>query len=109
MLAPAPAVAADDYAGKSIDLLIGAPAGGGYDIYARALARHFGHHIPGQPSIVAKNKPGAGSARAAGVHSAGAPKDGTPHAAINPGRANGPLPRSKDTASVEPTHALVLS
>jgi tripartite-type tricarboxylate transporter receptor subunit TctC len=58
------AFAADYYAGKSIDLLIGAPPGGGYDIYARALARHYGRHIPGQPSIVAKNMPGAGSARA---------------------------------------------
>ena len=41
------AAAGDYYAGKSIDLLIGAPPGGGYDIYARALARHYGRHIPG--------------------------------------------------------------
>jgi tripartite-type tricarboxylate transporter receptor subunit TctC len=52
LLAPLPAGAAETFAGKSIDLLIGAPPGGGYDIYARALARHFGRHIPGQPTIV---------------------------------------------------------
>src|SRR5919198_1092666 len=77
MLAAPPAVAADYFAGKSIDLVIGAPPGGGYDIYARALARHFGRHVPGQPTIVSKNMPGAGSARAAGFISAVAPKDGT--------------------------------
>ena len=65
LLAPAAASAADAFAGKNIDLLIGAPPGGGYDIYARTLARHVGRHIPGQPTIVAKNMPGAGSARAA--------------------------------------------
>ena len=67
------AASGDYYAGKSIDLLIGAPPGGGYDIYARALARHYGRHIPGQPTIVAKNMPGAGSARAAGFISKMAP------------------------------------
>jgi tripartite-type tricarboxylate transporter receptor subunit TctC len=63
LLAPALAPAADSFTGKNIDLLIGAPPGGGYDIYARTLARHLGRHIPGQPTIVAKNMPGAGSAR----------------------------------------------
>jgi tripartite-type tricarboxylate transporter receptor subunit TctC len=108
MLAPAPAVAADDYAGKSIDLLIGAPPGGGYDIYARALARHFGHHIPGQPSIVAKNMPGAGSARAAGFISAVAAKDGTAIAAITPGAVMGPLLDDKVEALFDPTKVLYL-
>ncbi|MFL6831902.1 MAG: hypothetical protein ACJ8F0_04860, partial [Xanthobacteraceae bacterium] len=74
MLGLPSAFAGDYYAGKSIDLLIGAPPGGGYDIYARALARHYGRHIPGQPTIVAKNMPGAGSARAAGFISTVAPK-----------------------------------
>jgi hypothetical protein len=59
MTAPGGAGAADYYSGKSIEMLIGAPAGGGYDIYARALARHLGRHIPGQPTIVPKNMPGA--------------------------------------------------
>src|SRR5215470_752470 len=86
-----PALAADYFAGKSIDLLIGAPPGGGYDIYARALARHYGRHIPGQPVIVSKNMPGAASARAAGFISTLAPKDGTAIAAIMPGAVMNPL------------------
>src|SRR5215475_15761833 len=85
MVVTAPAFAADYYAGKSIDLLIGAPPAGGYDIYARALARHYGQNIPGRPSIVAKNMPGAASGRAAGYLVNIAPKDGTVIAAIMPG------------------------
>src|SRR3989441_10790448 len=88
---PAPAGAADFYAGKSIDMLIGAPPAGGYDIYARALARHFGQNIPGRPSIIAKNMPGAASGRAAGFLATIAPKDGTVIAAIMPGAGMGPL------------------
>src|SRR5213594_1079571 len=84
-IAAAPASAADYFAGKSIDLLIGAPPAGGYDIYARAVGRDLGRHIPGQPAIVPKNMPGAGSARAAGFISTLAPKDGTAIAGIMPG------------------------
>jgi tripartite-type tricarboxylate transporter receptor subunit TctC len=102
-LATPSARAADYFAGKSIDLLIGAPAGGGYDIYARALARHYGRHIPGQPVIVSKNMPGAGSARAAGFISAVAPKDGTAIAAIMPGAVMGPLLDEKAEALFDPT------
>jgi tripartite-type tricarboxylate transporter receptor subunit TctC len=102
-LVASPASAADYFAGKSIDLLIGAPAGGGYDIYARALARHYGRHIPGQPTIVSKNMPGAGSARAAGFISALAPKDGTAIAAIMPGAVMGPLLDEKAEALFDPT------
>src|SRR4029077_4692899 len=108
MLAAPPASAADYYAGKSIDLLIGAPPGGGYDIYARALARHYGRHIPGQPTIVSKNMPGAGSARAAGFISALAPKDGTAIAAIMPGAVVGPLLDEKAEALFDPTKVLYL-
>jgi len=103
-----PAAAADYFAGKSIDLLIGAPPGGGYDIYARALARHYGRHIPGHPLIVAKNMPGAGSARAAGYISAVAPKDGTAIAAIFPGAVVGPLLDEKAEALFDPTKVLYL-
>ena len=52
--------AADFYAGKQISLLIGTTPGGGYDAYARALARHIGRHIPGNPAVIVKNMPGAG-------------------------------------------------
>ena len=100
------ACAADYYAGKTIDLLIGAPPGGGYDIYARALARHYGRHIPGQPSIVAKNMPGAGSARVAGFITTMAPRDGTAIAAIMPGAVMGPLLDEKAEALFDPTKVL---
>ena len=66
-LAPA-AHAADDvagfYAGRTINVIIGTSAGGGYDLYARVLAKHMGSHIPGNPTIVPQNMPGAGTLRA---------------------------------------------
>jgi tripartite-type tricarboxylate transporter receptor subunit TctC len=104
----APAFAADFYAGKSIDLLIGAPPAGGYDIYARAVSRHLGNHIPGQPTVVAKNMPGAGSARAAGFLSSLAPKDGTAIAAIMPGAIMGPLLDEKAEKLFDPTRVVYL-
>jgi tripartite-type tricarboxylate transporter receptor subunit TctC len=68
---------ADFYAGKSVQLVIGYAPGGGYDVYARALARHMARHIPGNPSIVVQNMPGAGSIKAANYLYNIAPKDGT--------------------------------
>jgi tripartite-type tricarboxylate transporter receptor subunit TctC len=53
------------YKGKTIRFIVGAPAGGGYDTYARAIARHLGKHIPGHPSMVVENMDGAGSLIAA--------------------------------------------
>jgi tripartite-type tricarboxylate transporter receptor subunit TctC len=67
----------DFYKGKSISLLIGFSVGGGYDLYARHLARHIGKHIPGNPTIVPQNMSGAGSLRAANFLYSAAPKDGT--------------------------------
>ena len=49
------------YEGKSIRMIVGFSAGGGYDAYTRTLARHMGKHIPGNPAIVVENMPGAGS------------------------------------------------
>jgi tripartite-type tricarboxylate transporter receptor subunit TctC len=65
------------YKGKSISMLIGFSAGGGYDLYARHLARHMSKHIPGNPTIVPQNMAGAGSLRAANFVYSAAPKDGT--------------------------------
>jgi tripartite-type tricarboxylate transporter receptor subunit TctC len=55
----------DFYKGKTVSLIAGFPPGGGYDTYVRVLARHYGRFIPGQPSVVASNLPGAGSLNAA--------------------------------------------
>ncbi len=67
----------DFYKNKSINLVIGFSVGGGYDLYARHLARHMGKHIPGKPTIVPQNMAGAGSLRAANFIYTAAPKDGT--------------------------------
>ncbi len=102
-----PALAADYYAGKTVDLVVGASPGGGYDIYARVVGRHLGRHIPGQPAVVVKNMPGAGSARAAGFISTIAPKDGTAIGGIMPGAIMGPLLDEKaDAAMFDPTKVL---
>ena len=68
---------ADFYARKSIRVLIGFSTGGGYDLYARVLARYMGKYIPGNPTLLPENMPGAGSLRAANYLYAAAPKDGT--------------------------------
>jgi hypothetical protein len=82
-----PAVAADEapdfYRGKTINVIVGFGAGGGYDIYARLLAHHLGNHIAGQPNVVVQNMEGAGSVRAANYVYSVAPKDGTVLAAVN--------------------------
>jgi len=77
-LIPAHAQSVEDfYKGKSITLAIGFTPGGGYDLYARHLARHMGKFIPGRPTIVPQNMAGAGSLRAANFIYSAAPKDGT--------------------------------
>jgi len=65
------------YGGKTITMSIGFQAGGGYDIYGRLVAKHMAKHIPGRPTIVVQNMPGAGSMRAAQHLYSVAPKDGT--------------------------------
>jgi tripartite-type tricarboxylate transporter receptor subunit TctC len=82
---------ADFYKGRSIDLYIGYSAGGGYDVYARALARHMGRHIAGSPTIVPKNMPGAGSLVLANWLYKVAPRDGTAFGTIGRGVAFDPL------------------
>jgi tripartite-type tricarboxylate transporter receptor subunit TctC len=89
--APTAASAADFYAGKTIDFLVGGDVGGGYDIYARLIGRHLPRFIPGQPAIVPKNQPGAGSGRAAAYLFSVAPKDGTMIGAVFPGAIMSPL------------------
>jgi tripartite-type tricarboxylate transporter receptor subunit TctC len=98
--------AADFYAGKTIELTVGADAGGSYDIYARTLARHMSRYIPGHPTVVVRNMPGAGSGRAAGYIAAIAPKDGTAFAAIMPGAIMDPLLADRGAALFDPTKVL---
>ena len=76
-VAPVGAAAQDFYRGKTIELIISTGVGGGLDANARVVARHLANHIPGQPTIVPKNMPGAGHIRAANYVFTQAPKDGT--------------------------------
>ncbi|MPZ58181.1 MAG: hypothetical protein GEU91_17135 [Rhizobiales bacterium] len=101
-VAMAPASAADFYAGKTIDFMIGANPGGGYDLYARALARHIVKHIPGHPQIVPKNMPGAGSGKAAAYMQTLAPRDGTAVGAVFPGALMEPLLGDRAKALYDP-------
>lgn len=81
LLVSGPSLAQDSveefYRGKTIDMIIGYSPGGGYDQYARLVARHLGEYIPGNPEIVPRNMPGASSRLAAGYIYNVAPQDGT--------------------------------
>jgi tripartite-type tricarboxylate transporter receptor subunit TctC len=68
---------ADFYRGKQLNLVVGYGTGGGYDVYARLMARYLGKYIPGNPSIIVQNMPGAGSLRSVNYLYNAAPKDGS--------------------------------
>ena len=84
-MAAAPAHADDFYKGKTFTIVAGFSPGGGFDLYARALARHLGKHIPGNPNIIVQNQPGAGSLTSVRSLDVLAPKDGTVMTIFNPG------------------------
>jgi tripartite-type tricarboxylate transporter receptor subunit TctC len=81
----------ESLAGKNVTLIIGFGPGGGYDLWGRTVARHIGKHLPGNPTVVPQNMPGAGSYVAASHIYAAAPKDGTVFAIIARDAALGPL------------------
>src|SRR4051812_32007745 len=68
---------ADFYKGKTISMIVGYSAGGGYDIYARMIAPYLTKHLPGNPTVVVQNMDGAGSLKATNYLYNVAPKDGT--------------------------------
>lgn len=90
-LAAMPAPAQNFYEGKTVSLIVGTDAGGGYDIYGRAVGRHLGRHIPGRPQVIVQNMPGAGSGKAAEFLYVLAPKDGSTIGLIFPGMIVEPL------------------
>jgi tripartite-type tricarboxylate transporter receptor subunit TctC len=88
----APAFAQGDYfAGKTVRMIIGLGPGGGYDLWARMVARHIGKHLPGNPTVIAQNMEGAGSFRAANHMQSVAPRDGTAIALIARDAPLGPI------------------
>ena len=71
-----PAAAEDFYKGKTISLVVGNAAGGGYDAYARLLSRYLGRYIPGEPTVIVRNMPGAGGMAMSNYMYSQAPRDG---------------------------------
>jgi tripartite-type tricarboxylate transporter receptor subunit TctC len=77
-LVPAVAASVEDfYKGKTIQFIVGGTAGGGYDTYTRLIARHFAQYVPGKPSVIVQNMPGAAMLIAANYIYNSAPRDGT--------------------------------
>ena len=73
------------YSGKTVKVIVGFAAGGGYDVLARLTAKYLSHYLPGSPTVVVENMVGAGSLIAANHLYNAAPKDGTVIATIDPG------------------------
>ncbi len=86
-----PAPAQPSLAGKNVTMIIGFGPGGGYDLWGRVVARHIGKHLPGNPTVVPQNLPGAGSFNAANNIYNIAPKDGTIMGIIARDAALGPI------------------
>jgi tripartite-type tricarboxylate transporter receptor subunit TctC len=88
---PAAPAANDFYAGKTVTMVIGFGPGGGYDLWGRTVGRYIGKHLPGNPTVVPQNMPGAGSYNAAAQIYNISPKDGTVIGIIARDAALGPL------------------
>ena len=88
------------YRGRTVTVLVGFTAGGGYDLYARLLGRHMGRYIPGNPTMVVQNMPGAGSMKATQYVYGVAPKDGLTLATVSRGMVTEPL---LNAANFDPT------
>lgn len=93
---------ADFYKGKSVTMIIASAAGGGFDTYGRIVARHLGRHVPGNPTIVAQNMPGAAGATSTFYVMNTAAKDGTVLGAIHPGNIIEPVLGDKRKVVYDP-------
>ena len=94
VLAALPAAAdpvEDFYKGKNLRLTVGSGPGSGFTIYARLMSRHFARHVPGKPTILVENIPGAGGLRQMDYLVAAAPKDGSTIGLMNPNVATANL------------------
>ncbi len=88
---PATGESGEPFTGKTVSVIVGFGSGGGYDMWGRLVARHIGAHLPGKPTVIAQNMPGAGSYVAASHIYNAAPKDGTVFGIIARDAALGPL------------------
>ena len=89
--------AAEFYHGRNMELLVGSGAGGGYDLYARLLARRMGEHMPGKPTLIVKNLVGGGGIRAANLMYNVSPRDGSTIAPVSNAMITAPLIGSEAT------------
>src|SRR6478672_11057810 len=107
VLAGATAAKADDvadfYKGKTVRIIVGVGVGSGYDINARALARHLGAHIPGNPTVIVQNQPGAGSVTMTNALYNNGPFDGTAIGATFNGLPTTPLLQPSASVRFEAT------
>jgi tripartite-type tricarboxylate transporter receptor subunit TctC len=92
----------DFYKGKSFTIIVGSDAGGGHDLYARLLAKHMARYIPGNPTIVIQNMPGASGIVATNYIANAAAKDGSVIAALYPGNVVEPLLESGAAIKYDP-------
>ena len=93
-IAPAQAdEVADFFNGRTVTVIVPSGSGGTFHLYGQLVQRHIGKHIPGNPSVVVQNRPGAGGVKAANYMAKAAPKDGSVIAEINPGSVIIPLMR----------------
>ncbi len=93
--------AADFFGGKTVRIVVGYPPGSTFDLYARALGRHMGQHIPGSPTVVIQNMPGAGGINAVSYVASVAAPDGLTLSLSNPQSTTAPLLEPK-SASYDP-------
>lgn len=101
--ASSPAMAQDFYAGKTLTIVVANTAGSGYDAYGRLLARHIVKYIPGRPTVIVQNMPGAGSIKATDFTANVAPKDGTLMTLAMPGAMIEPLTGDPTKYRYDPT------
>jgi tripartite-type tricarboxylate transporter receptor subunit TctC len=73
------------FQGKTVTIIAGSAVGGGIDVYARLIGRHLSKHVPGKPSVIVQNMPGAGSLTSVLYLDSTAPKDGSVITTFNPG------------------------
>jgi tripartite-type tricarboxylate transporter receptor subunit TctC len=110
-LATSPALGQDAveafYRGKTVTITVGSAVGGGFDAYARLVARHLGKYVPGNPTIIVQNIPGAGSNKAASYIALQAPRDGTAIGAVQAGAILQPL-LSDQTMPHDPSKLVML-
>ena len=93
----------DAPAGRNLVIIVGASPGAGYDIYSRVIGRHIRKHLPGNPTVVVQNMPGAGSKLAAEHIALIAPKDGFTIASVFPGAIAEPLVLDRTKWRYDPT------